>query len=70
MDRPNRLDVLAGANENLHSPAVWAFLWMLAKEGKLRVLYGGPPCRSTSRLYAIVVQDPNHFEAEDREDSP
>ena len=44
------LDVLAGANENLHSPAVWAFLWMLAKEGKLRVLYGGPPCRSTSRL--------------------
>ena len=23
---------------------------MLAKEGKLRVLYGGPPCRSTSRL--------------------
>ena len=44
------LDVLSGANENLHNPAVWAYLWMLAKEGKLRILFGGPPCRSTSRL--------------------
>ena len=44
------LDILANVNEDLHSPALWAYLWNLAKEGKLKVLYGGPPCRSTSRL--------------------
>ena len=44
------LDVLRNEKENLHSPAVWAYLWELAERGLIRMLYGGPPCRSTSRL--------------------
>ena len=35
---------------DIHTPALWAYLWHLAKSGKLKVLFGGPPCRSTSRL--------------------
>ena len=44
------LDVLRNGKENLHSPAVWAYLWELAERGLIRMIYGGPPCRSTSRL--------------------
>lgn len=31
------LDILANANEDIHSPALWAYLWHLAKSGKLKV---------------------------------
>ena len=44
------LDVAANSAENLHSPAIWAYLTMLACRGLLRVLLGCPPCRTFSRL--------------------
>ena len=44
------LDVAANSAENLHSPAIWSYLMMLARKGSLRVLLGGPPCRTFSRL--------------------
>ncbi len=44
------LDVLRNEKEDLHSPAVWAYLWELASRGMIRMIFGGPPCRSTSRL--------------------
>ena len=44
------LDVLRNEKEDMHSPAVWAYLWDLASRGLIRMIYGGPPCRSTSRL--------------------
>ena len=44
------LDVLRNSKEDIHSPAVWAYLWELATRGLIRMVYGGPPCRSTSRL--------------------
>ena len=44
------LDVAANSAENLHSPTIWAYLMMLARRGTLRVLVGGPPCRTFSRL--------------------
>ena len=44
------LDIASGKNEDLHSPAIWAYLTTLAKSGKLKILLGGPPCRSFSRL--------------------
>ena len=42
------IDVLHGVD--LHDAAVWAFLWELAVAGKLVAVFGGPPCRTTSRL--------------------
>ena len=44
------LDILAGGSEDLHSPRLWAYLWSLAATGVLKILFGGPPCRSVSRL--------------------
>eukprot|EP00435_Cladocopium_sp_Y103_P061147 s73_g22.t1 len=44
------LDVTANSSENLHHPAVWAYLMTLARKGSLRILLGGPPCRTSSRL--------------------
>ena len=44
------LDVASNSAENLHSPAIWSYLMMLARQGRLRILVGGPPCRTFSRL--------------------
>ena len=42
------LDIQKGGD--LHSEAVWAFLWELASADKLVGIAGGPPCRTVSRL--------------------
>ena len=36
--------------QNIHDPQVWAYLWSLAKSGRVIAVIGGPPCRSVSRL--------------------
>ena len=42
------LDIRKGGD--LHSGAVWAFLWELASADTLLGIIGGPPCRTVSRL--------------------
>ena len=42
------LDILN--NQNLHDEGVWCYVFHLAKLGKIKILVGGPPCRTTSRL--------------------
>ena len=42
------LDIRKGGD--LHSKAVWAFLWELASADMLLGVIGGPPCRTVSRL--------------------
>ena len=44
------LDILRNKSEDLHNPKTWAYVWQLASEGRLKMIFGGPPCRSTSRL--------------------
>ena len=44
------LDIANNSAENVHNPAVWAYLWSLAKKGLVKALLGGPPCRTFSRL--------------------
>ena len=44
------LDIASNAAENLHNMAVWSYLWSLASRNLLKVIIGGPPCRSFSRL--------------------
>ena len=44
------LDLAANAAEDLHGPALWSYLWMLGSRGLIKIILGGPPCRSTSRL--------------------
>ena len=44
------LDTQLGSRFDLHSPHVWGYLCSLAKQGQLRAIIGGPPCRTTSRL--------------------
>ena len=44
------LDILSSKNQDLHNAKTWAYLWDLASRGKLTMIFGGPPCRSTSRL--------------------
>ena len=44
------LDMEQGADQNLHSAAVWAYLWNLAVNQKILAIIGGPPCRTVSRL--------------------
>ena len=44
------VDVNMGTQFSMHNPQTWAFLWKLASLGKIRVVIGGPPCRTTSRL--------------------
>lgn len=36
--------------QNLHHSATWAYLWALAGSGKTIAVFGGPPCRTVSRL--------------------
>ena len=42
------LDILN--NQNLHDEGIWCYVFHLAKLGKIKILVGGPPCRTTSRL--------------------
>ena len=44
------LDTQLGSRLDLHSPQVWGYLCSLGKQGQLRAVLGGPPCRTTSRL--------------------
>ena len=44
------LDPLIGSRYDLHSPQVWGYLCSLAKQGRIRAVLGGPPCRTVSRL--------------------
>ena len=44
------LDILRSKSEDLRNAKTWAYLWELASRGKLTMIFGGPPCRSTSRL--------------------
>ena len=44
------LDILKNDKEDLHNPALWGYLCRLARMGKLKILVGGPPCRTLSRL--------------------
>lgn len=44
------LDVSCGAQQNIHHPKLWCYLCYLARRGLIRVLLGGPPCRTFSRL--------------------
>ena len=44
------VDVLGGVKANLLEKNVYAFLLTVAASGKLRVLLGGPPCRTVSAL--------------------
>ena len=44
------LDTQLGSRFDLHSPPIWGYLCSLAKQGQIRVVLGGPPCRTTSRL--------------------
>ena len=36
--------------QNLHHAATWAYLWSLASTGRVIAVFGGPPCRTVSRL--------------------
>ena len=44
------LDILKNDKEDLHNPSLWGYLCRLARLGKLKILVGGPPCRTLSRL--------------------
>ena len=44
------VDTCHGSQFDLHRPAVWSYLWWLAERGMIRIIIGGPPCRSVSRL--------------------
>ena len=35
---------------DLHRPVVWTYLWSLAQRGLIKLIVGGPPCRTVSRL--------------------
>ena len=36
--------------QNLHGSATWSYLWKLAGSGRVIGIFGGPPCRTVSRL--------------------
>eukprot|EP00438_Fugacium_kawagutii_P034049 Skav232724 [mRNA] locus=scaffold1843:794:1699:- [translate_table: standard] len=44
------VDITNNNLENLHNAALWSYVSWLAQSGKLRILLGGPPCRTFSRL--------------------
>ena len=44
------LDPLLGSRYDLHSPQAWGYLCWLAKQGRIKAVLGGPPCRTVSRL--------------------
>ena len=44
------VDPLLGSRYDLHSPQVWGYLCWLAKQGRIKAVLGGPPCRTVSRL--------------------
>ena len=44
------VDTCLGSQFDLHRPAVWSYLWGLANQGLIKLILGGPPCRSVSRL--------------------
>ena len=45
-----RVDLQGGCAANLSDKHVYGYLLMLAASGRLRVLLGGPPCRTVSAL--------------------
>ena len=47
------IDCTMGGQYNIHLPGVWAFLWKVALDGRLKAILGGPPCRTVSRLRHI-----------------
>eukprot|EP00435_Cladocopium_sp_Y103_P068398 s270_g31.t1 len=44
------LDVSLGANQNLHGRQLYAYVTHLARIGQIKIVLGGPPCRTFSRL--------------------
>eukprot|EP00438_Fugacium_kawagutii_P024779 Skav214693 [mRNA] locus=scaffold1127:10211:11569:- [translate_table: standard] len=44
------MDIANNNLENLHNAALWSYVSWLCQSGKLRILLGGPPCRTFSRL--------------------
>ena len=44
------VDIVNGAQHDMHSIGTWSYLCHLARRGKVVAVVGGPPCRSVSRL--------------------
>ena len=44
------IDTCLGSQFDLHRPVVWNYIWSLAQRGLVRLVIGGPPCRTVSRL--------------------
>ena len=44
------VDIVNGAQYDMHSIGTWSYLCHLARRGKVVAVVGGPPCRSVSRL--------------------
>ena len=44
------IDTCLGSQYDLHRPVVWTYLWSLAQRGLIKLIVGGPPCRTVSRL--------------------
>ena len=44
------IDTCLGSQFDLHRPVVWSYLWSLASRGLVKLVMGGPPCRTVSRL--------------------
>ena len=44
------VDIVNGAQYDMHSIGTWSYLCHLARRGKVVAVLGGPPCRSVSRL--------------------
>ena len=44
------VDTCLGSQYDLHRPVVWTYLWSLAQRGLIKLIVGGPPCRTVSRL--------------------
>jgi hypothetical protein len=57
---PSGFEVIeVDVQENILSEAVAAFLVLLASTGKLRAIFGGPPCRTWSACRHNDLEDPN-----------